>query len=42
MGGVRSSQIRFVPGVSLIRSYLIPSTTAYHIVYGCGYGMSPD
>lgn len=42
MGGVRSSQIRFVPGVSLIRSYLIPSTAAYHIVYGCGYGMSPD
>ena len=42
MGGVRSSQVRFVPGVSLIRSYLIPSTAAYHIVYGCGYGMSPD
>ena len=42
MGGVRSSLILFVPGVSLIRTYLIPSTAAYHTVYGCGYGVSPD
>lgn len=41
-GWVRSLLIRFVPGLSLIRTYLIPSTAAYHIVYGCGYGMSLD
>ena len=42
MGGICSSLIRFVPGVSLIRTYLITSTAAYHTVYGCGYGVSPD